>query len=159
MKQVSRKIAAIVLEDSVQGRRYGIGGIIQPPVREFTGVYYHRANRVAQKRVDAFARPGETGCLQHEQSGKEVEATVVRAEEVSQQRSSFEKHFENWCDEHGITAEMVDPAGRTRDTSRIWYEKYCAAPDGFAMEPWQDSVKAWLYSALFDSGDDISMSG
>jgi hypothetical protein len=97
--------------------------------------------------------------LQQEQSGKEGEAAVVRAEEVSQQRTSFEKHFEKWCDEHGITAEMVDPAGRKRDTSRIWYEKYCAAPDGVAMEPWQGSVKAWLYSAVFELGDDISMSG
>jgi hypothetical protein len=158
MKHVSNKIAQIVPEDSVQGPRYGIGGSNLPPVQEFSGVYYQRANRVAQQRVDAFARPGEID-LQQEQSGKEVEAAAARVEEVSQQRTSFETHFENWCDKHGITAEMVDPAGRKRDTSRIWYEKYCAAPDGFAMEPWQGSVNAWLYNALLELGDDISSSG
>jgi hypothetical protein len=51
----------------------------------------------------------------------------------------------------------VDPAGRKRQTSRIWYELYCEAPDGFALQPWRESVNAWLCKAFFELSDDASM--
>ena len=92
-----------------------------------------------------------------------VQHVEVRFHFVNNYVTRFEQHYEDWCDAHGIPADKCDAEGRRRICSRIWYDEYCAAPDGLAMQPVEIGVGKWLYDTLYalaeETYDDLSMSG